>query len=634
LFVSRKRRICKMEIMKCCLIVVCALGLTSSNPFNLFNRKYRSEDILSPRQGRNSKHMLFGDRPRGRAARPLSLAEPQESDEEERVEESLADARLVSLEDEVTELLMNDILQEIQDQETKGALVTEEKFTQTTNKPEQSPVYKFKQPTPTVYRDPVQGVDKQVQPLPNQPFYPEGFTAEQYEQFKQFQKQQAQLARTPFGSAQPRSTGASPTVSSGVSSNFGPNMGADAIADPDNNQYPNTPQLERLIADGSEPVMRIQELDQNEVGLRQNEGEGEEGEGGEEEEGEEEEGGEVNTQDSEAPEAPETPEAPEAPEAPVNASGEEKDDIRCVNKVMQVEETVYEERIKCTHKFTEKCHDTFITDYIPTQQEHCEESFDKQCRITYKPMMFTEDVELCNEPLQKVCSEDTIGLGEEVCKTHYETNCETRFKEHEVEQDEPVCEMVTERRCNGVNVPLPDNSISRRRRQAFPQLNGGQIDNNQIFSNLGFLQGQGDVVSIGEECEEWPVQKCRLEKKLVKKINPETACSKIPREICAPSNCIIKQAEKVCQTESRDFVQNIPSEDCHLEPQEDCKMETVLVPRLVKKPNCIKVPKEICVNARVNPKKVKRPVIKEWCYRPSDLENQSSRLALNQFFKQ
>ena len=49
--------------------------------------------------------------------------------------------------------------------------------------------------------------------------------------------------RTPFGSAQPRSTGASPTVSSGVSSNFGPNMGADAIADPDNNQYPNTPQL-------------------------------------------------------------------------------------------------------------------------------------------------------------------------------------------------------------------------------------------------------------------------------------------------------------------------------------------------------------------------------------------------------
>ena len=37
-----------------------------------------------------------------------------------------------------------------------------------------------------------------------------------------------------------------------------------------------------------------------------------------------------------------------------------------------------------------------------------------------------------------------------VCKTHYETTCETRFKEHEVEQDEPVCVMVTERKCKDV----------------------------------------------------------------------------------------------------------------------------------------------------------------------------------------
>ena len=38
----------------------------------------------------------------------------------------------------------------------------------------------------------------------------------------------------------------------------------------------------------------------------------------------------------------------------------------------------------------------------------------------------------------------------QVCKTHYETTCETRFKEHEVEQDEPVCKMVTERKCKDV----------------------------------------------------------------------------------------------------------------------------------------------------------------------------------------
>ena len=42
--------------------------------------------------------------------------------------------------------------------------------------------------------------------------------------------------------------------------------------------------------------------------------------------------------------------------------------------------------------------------------------------------------------------------------------------------------------------------------------------------------------------------------------------------------------------------------------------------RLVPKPNCVKVPKEVCVNSKTNPRVVKKPVIKEWCYRPSELK--------------
>jgi len=112
---------------------------------------------------------------------------------------------------------------------------------------------------------------------------------------------------------------------------------------------------------------------------------------------------------------------------------EEEEEVRCINKVMQVETTVYEDKVKCQHTFTEKCHDTFITDYIPTQERKCDTSFDKNCHITYKPMMFEESVKICNEGLKKVCDNTTVGAGEEVCKTHYETTCETRFKEHEVE---------------------------------------------------------------------------------------------------------------------------------------------------------------------------------------------------------
>ena len=46
------------------------------------------------------------------------------------------------------------------------------------------------------------------------------------------------------------------------------------------------------------------------------------------------------------------------------------------------------------------------------------------------------------------------------------------------------------------------------------------------------------------------------------------------------------------------------------------------ISRLVQQPNCVKVPKEVCVNTKKNPRRVKKPVVKEWCYRPKDiLEN-------------
>ena len=57
----------------------------------------------------------------------------------------------------------------------------------------------------------------------------------------------------------------------------------------------------------------------------------------------------------------------------------------------------------------------------------------------------------------------------------------------------------------------------------------------------------------------------------------------------------------------------------------ECHYRVFLFSRLVPKPNCVKVPKEICVNTKKNPRRVKKPVVKEWCYRPKDLvENPES----------
>ena len=70
----------------------------------------------------------------------------------------------------------------------------------------------------------------------------------------------------------------------------------------------------------------------------------------------------------------------------------------------------------------------------------------------------------------------------------------------------------------------------------------------------------------------------------------------------------------------------VPEETCNLEPQKSCKHVTKLVPLLKPREECVDIPKEVCVRAKVNPRKTKRPIIKKWCYSPErsdeiDLDN-------------
>ena len=51
-----------------------------------------------------------------------------------------------------------------------------------------------------------------------------------------------------------------------------------------------------------------------------------------------------------------------------------------------------------------------------------------------------------------------------------------------------------------------------------------------------------------------------------------------------------------------------------MEPQRQCKHVTKLVPALKPHESCTDVPKEVCTRSRTNPRKVKKPVVKKWCY--------------------
>ena len=119
-----------------------------------------------------------------------------------------------------------------------------------------------------------------------------------------------------------------------------------------------------------------------------------------------------------------------------------------------------------------------------------------------------------------------------------------------------------------------------------------------------------------------------------------TGCNKEPTELCAPVGCGFKEVRlsnifvfnilacqgiEECHDVVKTHIQEKPEEECTLEPVRTCKHITRLVPKLVEVQECVDVPKEICNRSKQNPRKVKKPIIKNWCYTPSE-ENELQNL--------
>ena len=107
---------------------------------------------------------------------------------------------------------------------------------------------------------------------------------------------------------------------------------------------------------------------------------------------------------------------------------------------------------------------------------------------------------------------------------------------------------------------------------------------------------------------------CSVSKKSVQKLTPQTRCEKVPVELCGPAGCGFTPGPEQCEERTVTVVGDSPQETCSLDPQRTCKHVTKLVPALKEVENCFDVPKEVCVRAEVNPRKVQVPVVKKWCY--------------------
>lgn len=246
---------------------------------------------------------------------------------------------------------------------------------------------------------------------------------------------------------------------------------------------------------------------------------------------------------------------------------------RCVQKVMMVEETVHEESIECHHSYTKKCHTSYVTSYEPTQEEKCDERFIKKCYIEYKLVVFNETVEVCHNPMVKNCDKS----GPIECTTVYESECSTKQHVHEVEEDVVNCVVEQMEKCRDVTQGYTTTKV----------------------------------------CDKWPVNRCSIDKKTVKKYSPETKCHKVPTELCGPRDCVSEPGPKKCRQDVKPIAQEVPEESCNMQPEKNCNFVTKLVPILKPKEECLDVPKEVCQRIRGAPKKIKKPVIKKWCYVPS-----------------
>jgi len=250
-----------------------------------------------------------------------------------------------------------------------------------------------------------------------------------------------------------------------------------------------------------------------------------------------------------------------------------KDGKRCVDKVEMVEETTYDEIIKCDHSYDRRCHTSYTTSFEAQQEEECEENYIKRCYIAYENFAFNETVRVCRTPLVKDCEIE----GEPVCRTVYESECWTKQHEHAVTDDVAECVIVQDEKCEDETVGYTTQT----------------------------------------KCHKWPRQECSVTKKDVKKYSPVTGCTKEPRELCAPAGCGFKEGSEICHDKVKTIVQEKPTEECDIEPHRTCKHVTKLVPRLEPREECVDVPKEVCTRAQANPRKVKKPVIKKWCYVPT-----------------
>jgi len=194
----------------------------------------------------------------------------------------------------------------------------------------------------------------------------------------------------------------------------------------------------------------------------------------------------------------------------------------CVEKEETVTSLEKEPILECTHKNTEQCHYTYVTQFKPSMEEVCEENFEKQCSITFKQKAMNETVAKCYKPIEKVCN----GQGPEECRTVYESSCTTKYVEKQPGK------FVGDTACEKLPVEICGAGCTYEE--------GDEECHDKVIASL---------VDVPEEvCDLNPQKTCRFVTKLVPKLSPKHQCTIVPKETCILKFSQPKQVPKPLKT--------------------------------------------------------------------------------------
>ena len=165
--------------------------------------------------------------------------------------------------------------------------------------------------------------------------------------------------------------------------------------------------------------------------------------------------------------------------------------------------------LSCVHKSVEKCHYTYTTQFIPRQEEVCDQTYEKHCTISYSQVAQNESLVHCYNPLVRSCSRPETGAEE--CREYHETSCTSRYVEKSPGKfvQDTACERIPVTRC-------ADESCQ--------MVAGPQECHDKTVVSL--------VDQPEEHCELVPHKSCRHKTTLIPRLRPEPECTQVPQEIC------------------------------------------------------------------------------------------------------